>query len=260
MYEQSLIQAGLSYTQATVYEALIKNGSMPAGKLTKKTPFKRGLVYLALEDLVKLDLVEKDEKDHRAAIFQVKHPLQLRNLAEKREQQAKDAKLALEGMISSIVSDYNLVSGRPGVLFYEGLEGVKKVINDTLSSKGIIYTYADVEAIDKYIKKFNEEYAKKRDKLHLVKKGLVVDSLFSREYLKSYHKETTDIKFIPINHFGTIMEIYENKVSYVSMSDSKMIGVIIEDKNIFEMHKTLFEFNWENAKTFDQLAPFSKAQ
>ncbi|MCK9379118.1 MAG: MarR family winged helix-turn-helix transcriptional regulator [Candidatus Moranbacteria bacterium] len=44
MFEQSLIQLGLSYTQAAVYETLLKNGPLPAGKIAKKTAFKRGLV------------------------------------------------------------------------------------------------------------------------------------------------------------------------------------------------------------------------
>lgn len=250
MYEQSLIQAGLSYAQAIVYEALIKNGSMPAGKLTKKTPFKRGLVYLALEELIKLDLVEKDEKDKKAAIFQVKHPTNLRNLAEKREQQAKDAKLALDGILPSIVSDFNLISGRPGVLFYEGEDGIKETLADSLASKTEIYTYADVEAVVKYADKINKDYVKKRNKLGLKKKVILLDSEFARKYMKTYYKDITSVRFIKheLYPFSALTEIYDGTTAYVTLEERNKIGVIIKNRSIYEMQKSLFEFVWDHAE------------
>jgi sugar-specific transcriptional regulator TrmB len=250
MYEQSLIQAGLSYTQAIVYEALIKNGPLPAGKLTKKTPFKRGLVYLALEDLVKLELVEKDESNKNAAVFQAKHPTNLRTLAEKREQEAKDAKLALDGMLSSIVSDFNLISGRPGVLFYEGDEGVEKTLADSLSSKTEIYTYADMETVVKYADKINKDYVKKRNKLGIKKKVIMLDNPFAREYMKKYYTDITDVRFIKhdLYPFSALTEIYDGTTAYVTLEENNKIGVIVKNESIYKMQKSLFEFIWDHAE------------
>jgi sugar-specific transcriptional regulator TrmB len=250
MYEQSLIQAGLSQTQAVVYEALIKNGPLPAGKLAKKTPFKRGLVYLGLEDLIKLDLVEKKEENNQAAVFQVKHPTSLQSLAEKREQQAKDAKLALEGVLPSIVSDFNLISGRPGVLFYEGEEGIKKTLEDSLSSKTEIYTYADPETIVKYADKINKDYVKKRNKLGIKKKIVMLDSEFARKYMKTFYKDITDVRFIDHKPypFNAITEIYDRTTAYVTLEEKNKIGVIIKNESIYKMQKSLFEFIWNHAE------------
>ncbi|MFA5776966.1 MAG: helix-turn-helix domain-containing protein [Parcubacteria group bacterium] len=255
MYEQSLIQIGLNYTQSLVYEILIKNGSLSARKIVTKTPFKRGLVYKTLDDLLKLEVIEKTEPEHSIAIFQAKHPLSLRNLAEKREQKAKDAKLALDGMISSIISDYNLVSGRPGVLFYEGLDGIKKVLDDSLESKTEICTYADMEVVVKYIDKINREYVKKRGKLGLKKKVIMLDNDFARKYMKNYYNEVTEVRFIDYKlfSFSPLMEIYDNTVSYVTLEEKNKIGVIVKNKEIYQMHKSLFEFNWKNSKTLSEL-------
>lgn len=256
---------GLNYTQSLVYEILIKNGPLPAGKIVTKTPFKRGLIYKTLDDLLKMDVIEKTEPEHSIAIFQAKHPLSLRNLAEEREQKAKDAKLALDGMISSIISDYNLVSGRPGVLFYEGLNGVKKVLDDSLEAKTEIYTYADMELVVKYIDKTNKEYMKKRSRLGIKKKVIMLDNDFTREYLKNYsskasvlknyYTELTEIKLIDhkLFSFSPIMEIYDNTISYVTLEEKNKIGVIVKNKEIYQMHKSLFEFNWKNSKTFSEL-------
>ena len=45
------------------------------------------------------------------------------------------------------------------------------------------------------------------------------------------------------------MQIYDNKISYLTLSDKEMIGVIIEDKYIYKMHKDLFEYMWKNIST-----------
>lgn len=250
MYEQSLVKAGISYTQAIVYEALIKNGPLPAGKITKKTPFKRGLIYLALEDLIKLDLVEKDNKNQQVAIFQAKHPVSLRALIEKREQQAKDAKLVLDGVLPSIVSDFNLISGRPGVLFYESDDGIVKTLEDSLSSKTEIYTYADIETVVKYADKINKNYVKKRNRLGIKKKVIMLDNEFARKYMKTYYKDITDVRFIKheLYPFNALTEIYDGTTAYVTLEEKSKIGVIIKNESIYKMQKSLFEFMWDHAE------------
>jgi sugar-specific transcriptional regulator TrmB len=249
MFEQSLIQLGLTYTQSAVYEVLLKNGALPAGKIAKKTEFKRGLVYKILDDLMTAGLVQKEEEKGKVAIFEVKHPLELRDFAEKKQQKARDAKVALEGILPAIISEFNLASQKPGILFFEGENGIKEVINDTLSSRTDIYTYADMEEINKHIKKINAEYAKKRNRLKIGKKVLLVDSEYTQEFLKKYEKSNLDIRFVKnIPHFATVMQIYDNKVSYVTLAQDKMMGVIIQNPSIYFMHKALFENMWENAK------------
>ena len=128
--------------------------------------------------------------------------------------------------------------------------------------KEIIYAYSDIEAVVKFIDKINKEYVKKREELKIKKKAILIDSPFARNYLKDYHLAITENKFIDYKlfPFNSLMQIYDNKIAYVTLSDKSKIGVIIEDKNIYQMHKSLFEFIWTHAKTFNQLSPLSKAQ
>ncbi|KKQ47816.1 MAG: Transcriptional regulator [Candidatus Moranbacteria bacterium GW2011_GWD2_37_9] len=253
MFEQSLIQLGLSYTQAAVYEALLKSGPLPAGKIAKKTEFKRGLIYKILEELGESGLIEKKEEENKVAIFEVKHPLQLRDFAEKKQQEARDAKLALEGVLPAIVSEFNLVSQKPGILFFEGEEGIREVLADSLSSRSEIYTYADMESVVKYMDKINKDYVKKRNKLGLKKKVVMIDNEFTREYMKKYYKETTDVRFIDheLYPFSALTEIYDGTISYVTAEKGNKIGVIIKNESIYKMQKALFEFVWNNAKKID---------
>lgn len=251
MYQDSLVKIGLNYYQAVVYETLLKEGALPAGKLSLKTPFKRGLVYKILDELVKEDLVEKDEPPQKVAVFRAGHPTKLRAFAERKEQLARDAKLALEGVLPSIVSDFSALSGKPGVLYYEGEAGIAEILEDSLSTKTEVLTYADAETIIRHIKKINDGYVKKRKQLGIKKRLILLDNEFTRNYAKNNKDELTETRFIDheMYQFSSLAEIYDGTVSYVSLSENKKSGFLIKNPEIYQMQKALFEFIWGKAKT-----------
>ncbi len=249
MKNDILQQLGLDNNQILVYEYLLANGSSRASTISKNTPLKRGLVYKVLDELEEIQIIEKNEPEGAVAVFEPLHPSALKGLAESKTRQAQNTQNLLESEIGHLVSMYNLANNKPGIEFYEGVEGIKKVINDTLTSKTTIYTYADAEKVNEYIPKINEEYAKKRDKLDLNKKILLVDSEYTHNFFKTYKTSNLDFRFVKdVPHFATVMQIYDNKVSYVTLSKEKMIGIVIQDQNIYQMHKALFESMWNNAK------------
>jgi hypothetical protein len=46
-------------------------------------------------------------------------------------------------------------------------------------------------------------------------------------------------------HFQSVMQIYDNKVSYITLTDDYLVGIIITDQYIADTHKYLFESLWE---------------
>lgn len=262
MFEQALGQAGLDKEQAEVYEALLKTGPAPARKISQATPYKRTLVYKILEDLGKLGLVARHDEAGKVSVFAPAHPLKLKELAAKKEQQARDAQTALEGILGQLTSAFNLVSGQPGVEFFEGDEGVRKVAWDSLASKSEILSYIDNEAVNKYLPKLNQEYTAARNRLIIKKRMLTIDSAYIHSREKDYNRATTDIRLISGEFpFATVMQIYDDKVSYITLGDKKMIGIIIADPHIAKMHRSLFEYTWSAAKPLfsGNLKPLSAA-
>ena len=247
MYEETLKHAGLSKDQASIYEILVKNGALTAGELSTKSPLKRGLVYMILGQLETMGLVSKSSTK-KITSFEPAHPIRLKELAEQKEIEARNAQIAVSGILNQLSSDFNLSSGKPGVLFYEGIEGAKKVLADSLESRTEIYSYVDIEAVSKFIGDINKKYVSKREALKIKKKGIVLDSPFAREYLKNYHPNVTETKLIKYaaNPFQAIMQIYDGKVSYITLGE-KIIGVVIDNDQIYKMHKYIFEYTWENA-------------
>lgn len=202
MYEETLARAGLTNDQARIYEILLKNGPLPAGAISKKALLKRGLTYKILDELTNFGLIERRDDAAKILMFSPAHPIRLQELAERKEREAKIAQSAIGAVIGQLTSDFNLISGKPGIIFYEGREGIKKVLDDSLTSKTEICSYADIESIAKYIDDVNKQYVKKRDALKIKKRGIVLDTPFARKYLSGYHKEITETKFIKIGVFG----------------------------------------------------------
>jgi len=250
-YQESLTQAGLTPNQASIYDALIQKGPLPASKIAIEVKLSRPLAYKVLDELVDMGLVEKQDKPQSVAKFGASHPLKLKEIADKRLEAAQGAKSALEGTLGKLISDFNLISGKPGIRFYEGKEGIREVMNDALTSTTEIYSYVDIDAVEHEIPDISRDFAKARQKLGLKKKNIGVDTPENRQEIEGYYTDVTEERLIPwpTKSFGTVMQIYDGKVSYFTLGD-KMVGIIIADPHIYEMHRSLFEFTWNSPQAY----------
>lgn len=252
MYEQFLTQIGLTKEQSLIYEALLKNGYLTAGKIAHSINVKRGLVYKNLDELVELGLIEKKDKPGEVARFSPLHPDGLKKIIDEKNKKINIAKNSLESVFGQMLSEYNLLSGKPNVRFYEGKEGMREVLDDSLYSKTEIYSFADLETIEKFIPDVNKDYVAKRKKFDIKKRGILPDTPFNREVLSKYDMDVTDAKLVKLNVpiFETIMQIYDNKISYLTLREAHMVGIIIEDEHIYLMHKNYFEHLWNITPAF----------
>ncbi|MBI2612198.1 hypothetical protein HYW59_00060 [Candidatus Kaiserbacteria bacterium] len=247
-YQQSLVQSGLEKNQALIYEALVKNGSLPASSAARLAGLGRPLTYNVLDELIAIGLVEEKKESGKVARFYPAHPLKLKEIIEKRLEAAQGARTALEGVLGKLTSDFNLVSGKPGVRFFEGLDGVKAVLDDSLTAKETILSYADVLAVEKYIAELNREYVRSRERLDVKKNLICADTEMNRTFFRDFKPTLTQIKLVdmPPAPFKTIMQIYDGKISYFTLGAETLIGIIVADSNLYMMHKMLFEKLWES--------------
>ena len=251
MYEQQLSQIGLNKEQAVIYEIMLKNGSLTAGKIAGKGPFKRGVVYKILDQLVDLNLIEKGQKPGKPAKFSPLHPLKIKEMIKIQEQKYKDAQLILDGIMPGLSSDFNLITGKPNVRFFEGIEGIKEVLKDSLfqNPKKKILAFSDVAGYADYLKEWNSDYyAPQRKRLQIYEKAIIPNNQKALEFMKGYQaNELTDVLFVDSESypFSTEVNIYSDKISFVTFSKKTHIGVIVENKEVFETLTSIFDFCWE---------------
>jgi sugar-specific transcriptional regulator TrmB len=242
-----LVDLGLTEDEATIYNVLLEGGFMPARTVALRANLGRPLTYKILDDLIVKNVVEKKETGGKISLFAPVHPRELEKLLEKKRTDIENTKKALDESIGQMVSKYNLFIGKPNVQFFEGKEGVAKVIRDSFTSQTEILTFADNEAMNKYYPELNKENVEARKRSNIKKRILSIDTPYVRELAKHDSPEITERRLIPSEKFSTAMQIYDNKVTYITLDPEKAIGVIIEDHAIYEMQKNIFETLWQNA-------------
>jgi len=250
MYIQELQLMGLSKNQAEIYSLLVKNGTQSGAEITKRANISRQLTYKVIDELVELELAQKHNKKGSVSTFTAAHPSSLQDLLLKKQAELDTAQTQLGAIITSLISEYNLEIGKPSVRFLEGESGVSEILRDSLSAQEEIYTYADIPTIEKYAKKTNDLYMKKRIKNKIPKKILAIDGPEMKKILKTYSQPYTEIRLISselTSAFAAAMEVYDGKVSYLTFKDGILAGTILYDESIYKMHRFVFEALWEKA-------------
>jgi sugar-specific transcriptional regulator TrmB len=251
-----LEKIGLNKKESLVYLALLELGSQPASTIGKKAEINRSTTYLVLDSLMKRGLVNQyvraDVKYFTAADPQT--------IVDGMKQEAKKIDRThreLNDLLPEFYALRNPLSIKPKVKFYDGETGVKRAMEDTLTASESLLSWDAMESWLKStpnLQKYIIEYAHLRAEKHRIPvKVLFMDTPLSRQYiLKDYpaRKKKKDplleFKWIPkdIQPFKNEINIYDDKVSIVSLAKNELFGVIIESHEIAKIHKAMFELAW----------------
>jgi len=248
-YQETLVNLGLNDKEARIYELLLKAGATGIKPLLSDTGLKRGNAYYHLDSLIEKGLVEKIDEPGKTIRFLAKHPENLELILAKQKADLNNAQDRLQKTLPELRSLFQLISSKPGVKFYEGLQGALATVKDSLTSSTEILSFIDSEAVNKQFPDLNKQFISQRKQKQIKKRIIAMDSPFIHKHARELDPNTTSIKTIssPVP-FSTIMYIYDNKVSYISMHQNQIVSMIIEHPAIYQMQKTLFETIWLNAK------------
>lgn len=236
----------LSPAERIAYETLISHGAMTPPQLAKAGGLTRVNGYAALKGLAQKGLA--DEKDvNKKRVYSPTPPTKLQELARARTEQARSDMESIEAIIPSLMNQYALISDRPGISHYEGLEGIKEIYEASLrpphhEESLVMRSIYDSEEIEPYILK----YIKRRAKLGIRNRTLsppfdYSTGLHDKELLRQS-------RFLPKSQFSlpTEISIYGDRVSLVSLRKD-LIGTVIQSKDVAQTFTTLFELLWAQA-------------
>ncbi|MEI6478388.1 MAG: helix-turn-helix domain-containing protein [bacterium] len=254
-YKEALQKAGLNRNEADTYLYLLEHGKTPVQQLLKDTGLKRGNLYHILYSLRDQGLVIQSEEKKKLH-FELNDPSTLRPLLDRQHQQIQENIREVEGILPELTSAYTLNYHKPGIVLFEGVDAERRILEDSLTATEDILQYVDLEAVTKQHSEMNRLFAKKRAQLKKKKRIILSDAPISREYALAQDSAITEVRLIdyPLPSFGTVMQMYGSKISYLTLNPSGMIGAIIEDPQIAQMHRSLFEAAWSQARPTPQKA------
>jgi len=251
MVKEVLKQLGLNDKEVEVYLTVLKLGSIPASVVGSCLKIPRSTARYICQQLKKKGLFLEIEKGN-TFIYSADSPDKLLYLLEQEKKALEHKEAQTNRIIGELKNMQNPYAVLPKVKFYEGLDNIKRVLDDTLTSKTDLLTYSDVAGYMKYLYEYNtQEYAPRRKELGIFEKVIIPNTKTALEYMAGYEaNDYTDIVFIDHRTFPFYSEIniYDNKISYVTFSDQGHVGLIIENKEIYETHKSAFDMAWHFGK------------
>lgn len=245
----TLTEIGLNKTQARAYIQLIKKGSMTPPELSKLISESRTNSYAVLDQLVDLGLAKKTEIKKKF-VYNVENPTALAELAKNNRKKALDKELAVQNAMPTLLNFFYTFSERPGVRFFQGIDGIKEIYNDTLRTCQDIYLVRSLYDQDVMTMDYYNKYRDKRAKL-----GIKTYILNPSQDKKAWNNEI-DEKYnlirtqLPRDSYSTSVEIsaYGNKVAIISFGE-ELIGMIIDSPQISESIKQLHSLSVIAAKS-----------
>ncbi len=249
MNKELLISLGLTEDESNIYNVLLEGGLMPARIVALRTNLGRPLTYKILDDLIAKSIVEKKDTGGKITLFSPIHPRELEKLLDKKKIEIENIKKSLDESIGQMISKYNLFVGKPNIQFYEGKDGILKVALDSLTSETDICSFVDTDTVLEVYPDINKEYVNRRLKNNVKKRIISTDSSTVREVAKTDDKNLTEQRIVKQKiHFATIVMIYDNKVSFITLDPKRNIGIIIEDPDIYKTNQAIFDYIWETAE------------
>lgn len=249
-FQNALQKLGLNRKESDLYFAFLSMGSGMVSEIAKKAGINRTSAYDILASLSKKGLVSISGKEPKQE-YRCENPEKflkfIRQDIEKREEDYRYAEL----LLPELKSVYK-VGTRPQVKFYEGIEGMKQVYEDTLTASGPFVAMASYDDMHKTLKGYFPDYYRRRAAKGLFVRGIVPATELARERKKMNPFEARELALVPKELFDISpdIEIYDNKVMIASWKEE--LGIIIESQEIADALKKLFELAWKEAKRLDK--------
>lgn len=253
MIQVILEKLGLDEKEREIYLKLLQTGHVRASTLAYQLALPRTTAQNILLRLEKEQIVTKSI-DKNVFIFAPVHPDNLAALLEMQKRQTNsefDRTIEdLKKITPELIGMMRTNKAIPNVKFYQGKDGVRKVLFDTLTSKTELKDYANIDAMFQHAQEMNNEYVAEREKTTIKKRSLLLDTPFA-------HKVYESGKYSPKSHvgykwikselypFSLEMNIYDGKISYITYVENDFVGVIIENEHIYRMHDSMWNLVWD---------------
>ncbi len=248
----TLQRLGLSEHEATLYTIMLAHQKSTVQQLGVWAPFPRTMLYYVLKQLGEKSLVTS-KKDNWKTVYIAEDPEKLYDILHAKEKEFEIEKDKIKEIIPQLKHKYNLAGKRLSVRVFEGVEEYEKALNDCVQSKAT-ELFSFEKFLDKKPGRETREGFERRRVLRKIKKNILFfeDSDSLNILAKTQYNDFTNYRGIQdksLVPFDTDMTLYEDKILYTNYNDThEPIAILIEDKNLYNMQKSIFDMLWSNAK------------
>jgi sugar-specific transcriptional regulator TrmB len=161
-------------------------------------------------------------------------------------QRAKERITKMEEMLPQMVALSNHLEKKPKIYFFEGLEGIKNIYQDSLQSGQEILTFTNPMDLEKVMGDFEQKYYEERLKRKINVKGIVANSAKGREAKLSGKNLLRQVRLFEDHRYFVSNEvmIYGDKMAIYSNKDQ--IGIVVQSKQMVETIRNIWQMVWDS--------------
>ena len=243
---KNLITAfGATDKQAETYLRLLSLGAQPVSVMARQMGTPRSTMYLMMQELAKLHLVERFSRDG-ITFVKAASPRGLENLLSAQQKKLEEVKKNLKTITPELEKLENKFSVTPSIRFFEGKEGVAQIYEQVLREKEFIACFNPAltkRLMPEYHFKIAETVRGQGKKA----KELLVPGKDAIEYHKKFQSPSHAIKILPKGiTFPSDMIITEEKVYMIAYGEHQISGTELTSPSIAKTHQEMFGIMWEN--------------
>ena len=242
MQTQALEAIGLTKSEALTYLALLRTGFSSTGPLVKEANISSGKIYEILDKLIEKGLISSSLKNN-VKYFQAAHPEKIKDYVERKKKEFEEQEKEAEKLIPQLNIIAPTTSEEGHTLVYEGFEGVKTAIFETLE-KEQDKEWLALGVSTKRSTQWNnlwKHWHKERIKRKIDCKMILADKDSMKEYQKTkllQEKLLGSISPTPLGIFGNTVMIYDWDQPSV---------IVIHNKKVAQSFTSFFNSLWKLA-------------
>lgn len=238
--EKILEDYGLTKKQAKLYLTCLELGSASVYKISQKASLPRSTCYEVFEDLKEKGLVSTFRKK-KVNYYSAESPKKIINQTEEKINLFKQAMPQFEAI-------YNSAKIKPSVRFYQGVQGMKQILEEILVEAKEILGFTSAEDHFIVLGNYWPDFVKRRIKLKIPVRSIITESVKAHERKKLGLQELRRVKIIPARyqHHGLIM-IWGKKIAMFSFK-KEMMAIVVESEELAQTQRMFFNFTWDLLK------------
>jgi len=235
--------------EATIYLQCLSLDPSSVQEIARKMGRNRFTIHSAVEQLIKRGLLCETRRGKRRLIA-AEGPEALFTLLEKKKSEIEQLSANVEYATKILRTLLPEEQGRPNVRFYEGSEGYGRMLQETLSAKGDVLVFSNVQLLSELVGTANlERYLLKRGKKGIRSRLIFPVCPFAEKAQKRADEYRMTIRYLPEGifwHSGFFC--WNDCVALLSYTQNRLTTTIIENHDIAEFFATLiFEMCWKQA-------------
>lgn len=239
-FDEILVQIGLHETEAKFYLAALELGQASVRDIAAKAGISRTNAYDVFSRLLEQGLVmQLGAATNKTMLVAAEPPDRIIELLDTRRRK-------LDGLLPELRSLHNRSSGKPRVRFYQGLDGIKHVLDDTLTAddKNLLGILSMRDLFEVPGRAWMDKFVERR-----IEAGVFLRVIRSpvKDIPNVWPQSAADlreVRFASADFVFTMTSyIYDDKVAIIS-SRRENFAMTIESEEFAVMQRNLFEVLW----------------